>query len=82
MRELLKAPARGLARASTAAEARLQLEAARERLVRQIEGVQTSLTPLSRWKTTVIAAVKQRPLLTIGGAFLIGYALSRLCSRR
>jgi ElaB/YqjD/DUF883 family membrane-anchored ribosome-binding protein len=76
--EIVKAPPRAIVPAATPAEARAQLAAARERLARQLDDVQRALTPMSRWKDVV----KRHPLVTIGGAFLVGYALSKLFSRK
>lgn len=82
MSEIIKAPPRAIVPASTPDEARAQLAAARERLVRQLDYVQRALTPTlvnaARWKEVV----KRHPLVTIGGAFLVGYALSKLFSRK
>jgi hypothetical protein len=47
-------------------------------LAKKLEIVQHTLEPLSDWR----AVVKRHPLVTIGGAFLFGYALSRLFSRK
>lgn len=78
MSEIIKAPPRAIVPASTPDEARAQLAAARERLVKQLDDVTRALTPMSRWKEVV----KRHPLVTIGGAFLVGYALSKLFSRK
>lgn len=78
MNQIIKAPPRALAPASTPADARAQLVAARERLAQKLDIVQHTLEPLSDWRTVV----KRHPLATIGGAFLFGYALSRLFSRK
>jgi ElaB/YqjD/DUF883 family membrane-anchored ribosome-binding protein len=72
------APPRTLAPVKDAAEARAQLAAARERLLQRLEVVEHTLEPLANWRSVV----RRHPLLTIGGAFVVGYALARLFSRR
>ena len=49
-----------------------------KRLAQKLATVEHTLEPLNNWR----AAVKRHPVLTIGGAFLFGYALSRLFSRK
>lgn len=78
MNQIIKAPPRALAPVSTPEEARAQLAQARARLMQKLEVVQHTLAPLTDWRTLV----KRHPLATIGGAFLFGYALSRLFSRK
>ena len=82
MRELAKAPPSALTTARAAEgstdEARAQLVAARLRLSSKLDDVQRALTPIIQWQQVV----KRHPLATIGGAFLIGYALSKLFSRK
>lgn len=75
---IVPAPPRALVPARSADEAREQLAAARKRLEASLESIEHSLEPFSKWK----GVVKKHPLLTIGGAFVIGYALARLFSRR
>ena len=76
--EIIKAPPRALAPVSSTDEARAALAAARERLAQKLATVEHTLEPLNNWR----AAVKRHPVLTLGGAFLFGYALSRLFSRK
>lgn len=78
MNQIIKAPPRALAPVSTTEEARAQLAAARARLAQKLQAVEHTLAPLSNWRTFV----KRHPLATIGSAFLVGYALSRLFSRK
>jgi hypothetical protein len=76
--QLVKAPPSAIVPVQTPEEARAQLAAARERLARRLDDVQRALTPMTHWKDMV----KRHPVLTIGGAFLVGYAISKLFSRR
>ncbi|MDP1824816.1 MAG: hypothetical protein Q8L48_16290 [Archangium sp.] len=78
MNHIVKAPPRALAPVASTDDARAQLAAARERLAQKLETVQHTLEPLGHWRTFV----KRHPLATLGGAFLFGYALSRLFSRK
>lgn len=79
MREIVKAPPRALVPAATTPdEARAQLARARERVVKNLETIQRTLKPVTHWADLV----KRHPLATIGGAFLVGYALSKLFSRK
>lgn len=79
MRELAKASPRAIVPApKTADEARAQIKSARERVVKNLEVIQRTLRPVTRWADVV----KRHPVATIGGAFLIGYALSKLFSRK
>lgn len=81
MNDLVKAPPRAITPASadeSTEKVRAQLAAARERLAKQLDDVQRALTPVTRWQELV----KRHPLVTIGGAFLVGYALSKLFSRK
>lgn len=78
MNQLVKAPPSALVPVGSPEEARAQLAAARERLVKRLDDVQRALTPVTHWRDVV----KRHPVLTIGGAFLVGYAISKLFSRR
>ncbi len=78
MTQIVKAPPRALAPVHTPEEARAQLAAARERLAKRLDDVHRALTPVTHWRDVV----KRHPVLTIGGAFLVGYAISKLFSRR
>ncbi|MFO0599333.1 MAG: hypothetical protein U0228_28760 [Myxococcaceae bacterium] len=75
---LIKAPPRALAPVASTDEARAQLAAAREKLISRLSVVEEAVAPLGNWRT----AVRRHPLLAIGGAFVVGYALARLFSRR
>ena len=79
MREIVKAPPQAIVRRpSTPDEARAQITRARERVMKNLEVIQRTLKPVTHWADVV----KRHPVATIGGAFLIGYALSRLFSRK
>lgn len=81
MNDLVKAPPRAITKASagdSTEQVRAQLAAARDRLVRQLDDVHRALTPVKHWRDVV----KRHPLVTIGGAFLVGYALAKLFSRK
>lgn len=75
---IVRAPPRALAPVASPAEARAQVAAAREKLLARLEVVEKTLEPVRDWRS----AVKKHPLLTIGGAFVFGYALARLFSRK
>ncbi len=78
MNGLVKAPPSALVPVETTEDARTQLAAARERLALQLDKVHRAFAPVVKWH----AFVKKYPLVTIGGAFLIGYAISRAFSRK
>lgn len=79
MSSLIKAPPQALTKLSpTTDDARAQLAIARERLINKLDVVQRALSPLNHWKEVV----KRHPVATIGGAFLIGYAISKYFSRK
>ena len=78
MNGLVKASPGALVPVETTEDARAALVAARERLALQLDNVQRALGPVVKWQ----AFVKKHPLVTIGGAFLIGYAISRAFSRK
>lgn len=81
MSQLVKAPPRALAPVASAAEAREQLAAARERLARSLHSVEAQVSAVSKtlgWREVV----RRHPYLCAGGALLFGYALGRLVSRR
>lgn len=65
-------------REATPAELRDELAAARARVARSLEAVETTLQPLGDWRE----AVRRHPLLAAGAAFTAGYVLARLFSRR
>lgn len=65
-------------REETPAELRDELVAARLRVTRSLEAVESTLQPLGDWRE----AVRRHPLLAAGAAFTAGYVLARLFSRR
>lgn len=73
-----KALAAGEVRSPSAAEARAELVAARERAKRALEETQAQLGSVGDWREVV----RKHPYATIGGAFLVGYTLARLLNRR
>ncbi len=79
MSAIIKAPPRALVPVANAAEARARVTMARERLVDRLHAVEMTLGgPRTKWG----ALVKKHPILSIGGALLVGYAISRLFSRK
>ncbi len=62
----------------SAEQARDELAAARERLATRLELVEESLKPLGDWRE----AVRRKPWLAVGGAFVAGYVLAKIFSRR
>lgn len=78
MSEIIKAPPQALATTITTDDARARVTIARVRLAVKLEEVRQTLEPYSQWRSVV----KKHPLITIGGAFFVGYALSRLFSRK
>ncbi len=78
MSSLIKAPPQALTKLSPADDARAQIALARERLIDKLNVVQRALSPVTHWKEVV----KRHPVATIGGAFLIGYAISKFFSRK
>ena len=65
-------------REETPAEVRDELAAARLRVARSLEAVESTLQPLGDWRE----AVRRHPLLAAGAAFTAGYVVARLFSRR
>jgi len=59
------------------AEARSAVARARERVAQSLSTLEHDLTGTAR----VRAAVRKHPVLTLGAAFLVGYALARLITR-
>ena len=76
MSDLIKAPPRALAPVQSVREAKAQVERARARLADRIDALEASLKPVTRLKQVF----HRHPLLCLGGAFLVGYALARLTS--
>lgn len=66
------------ARSLSAAEARAELVAARERARRALEAAQSQLGKVGDWREVV----RRHPYATLGGAFVVGYTLARLLNRR
>jgi hypothetical protein len=62
----------------TAGQARAELEAARLRVEAALERLEQE----SALGARVRGAVRTSPLLTLGGAFLVGWAVARLLPRR
>lgn len=60
------------------ARARLELAQARQRVVDQLHALETSLPTVPDWRK----AIRLHPLLTLGGAFLTGWAIARLFTHR
>lgn len=76
--EIVPAPPRALVLTKDEDEARAQLELARARLVARLDKVQRTLKPFTHWTELV----KRYPWRTVGGAFVVGFALSKLFSRK
>lgn len=62
---------------ATPFEVRDELSAARARVAKSLEAVESTLQPLGDWRE----AVRRHPLLAAGAAFTAGYVLARLFSR-
>lgn len=60
------------------ADARQELELAREQLQRSLEGFEQSLLAASDWR----AFVRARPFLSVGAAMTAGYLVALLSNRR
>lgn len=78
---IVKSPPRALTRPSrdvSPEEARAELAKARERVVGQLARLEKSMGKAARWREVV----RKHPFLTLGGAFLVGFGLARLFSRR
>lgn len=79
MSDLIPAPPRSLTRADDSPlQARLDLEAARARVRRSLDQLETTLPVLTSWRETV----RRHPAITAGAAFLAGYLLARLFTRK
>lgn len=77
MSQLIKPPPRALVAVRSVAEARLQLDLARARFAKKRDELEQTLRQM-HWSNVVV----KHPLITIGGAFLVGYALSRVFSKK
>lgn len=75
---LAHAPERRLAPVHSAGEARAALAASRARLEARLHALEDSVARVADWRETI----RRNPLLTLGGAFLVGFGLARLFSRR
>ncbi len=75
---LMKSPPRGLMSQADIGEAREQLSASRERLLRQVAEAEQAIEEMFNWRTVI----KRHPVATFVGAFAVGYALARLFSRK
>lgn len=64
--------------AQTPEQARDELAAARDRLAAKLERVEQTLEPLTDWREVV----RRKPWAAVGGAFVAGYVLAKLFSRR
>lgn len=75
---IVPAPPSAIEPSSEIARARLEVSLARQRVRDQLHTIEDSLPRIPDWRK----AVRLRPLLTLGGAFLAGWAIARLFSRR
>ncbi len=79
MSAIVPAPPRALQRADDSADqARLDLEFARERVRRSLAQLEQAVPSLTSWRETV----RRHPVLAAGTAFVAGYLLARLFTRR
>lgn len=62
----------------TPEQARDELAAARDRLAMKLENIEKTLEPLTDWRELV----RRKPWVAVGGAFVAGYVLAKLFSRR
>ena len=62
----------------TVSEVQAELVRARERAKAQLAAFEARLGELGRWREVA----RRRPLLAIGGAFLLGYTVAKLFTRR
>ena len=62
----------------TSMQVKADLAAARERAKLRLEAIEQRFKGVGDWR----GAVRRHPLLTLGGAFVVGYALARLFTRR
>ena len=79
MSQIVPAPPRALQRsADSPLQARLDLEAARARVRRSVDALEQTIPALTSWRDTV----RRHPVLTASSAFLAGYLLARLFTRK
>ncbi len=62
----------------TSAQVRVELAAARERARLKLEALEQRFKAVGDWR----GFVRRHPVLTLGAAFVTGYALARLFTRR
>lgn len=62
----------------SAAEVKAQLRAAREKAAESLKALEQRLGRAAQWRE----AVRRHPVLTLGGAFVVGYLAGRLFFRR
>lgn len=82
---LVKAGPSSLARATrddAILEVRRRIERARARVGAELDALEETLAPARRVRERVKVAVRRHPVLTLGGALLVGYGLARLLFRR
>jgi ElaB/YqjD/DUF883 family membrane-anchored ribosome-binding protein len=76
---LARVPTQALEKTNdSAAQARVDLARARERVSKQLAALEQSVPALTNWRDVV----RRHPVLTLGGALLTGFAIARLFSRR
>lgn len=82
---LVKAGPAELARANrddALLEVRRRIDRARARVSADLDALEETLAPARRVRAVVRDAVRRHPVLTLGGALLVGYGLARLFFRR
>lgn len=62
----------------SSAQVRVELAAARERARATLEAIERRLRSVGDWR----GFARRHPVLTLGAAFVTGYALARLFTRR
>jgi hypothetical protein len=82
---LVKAGPSSLARVESAQaldEARRRLAEARARVRGELDALHEALAPGRALRETVREVIRRHPVLTAGGALVVGYGLARLLFRR
>jgi hypothetical protein len=82
---LVKASPHALARTDprdAILEARRRIDRARARVSADLDALEETLAPARRVREAVRDAVRRHPVLTLGGALVMGYGLARLFFRR